>query len=40
MRDNCLKNNEEENCLSFVEAFKQCVDHKKAEVAARRAAET
>lgn len=37
MRDNCLKNNEETECFSFVDAFKQCVDTKRAEVAARRA---
>jgi hypothetical protein len=38
MRDNCLKNNTEENCLSFVDGFKQCVAAKKAEVEARKAA--
>ncbi|TNV80932.1 hypothetical protein FGO68_gene4964 [Halteria grandinella] len=39
MRDNCLKNNEEFACISFVDAFKQCIDTKRAEVAARRAAQ-
>lgn len=38
MRDNCLKNNQAEDCLSFVDAFKQCVSVKKAEVEARKAA--
>ena len=38
MRDNCLKNNTEEHCLSFVDGFKQCVAAKKAEVEARKAA--
>eukprot|EP00347_Sterkiella_histriomuscorum_P010556 403375835 len=39
MRDNCLKNNSESDCLSFVDAFKQCVDSKRQEIAARKALE-
>ena len=36
MRDNCLKNNQAEECSYFVDAFKECVEHKKAEIAARK----
>lgn len=40
MRDNCLKNNKEEGaCLTFIDAFKACVETKKAEIAARKALE-
>lgn len=38
MRDNCLMNNEEANCTSFVDGFKLCLESKRAEVAARKAA--
>jgi len=37
MRDNCLKNNEEDTCKTFVDAFKECVSVKRAEVEARKA---
>jgi hypothetical protein len=39
MRDNCLKNNKEDECLYFVDAFKQCVDTKRAQIAERKAAQ-
>jgi hypothetical protein len=39
MRDNCLKNNTEDSCGSFVDGFKQCVAAKKAEIEARKAAQ-
>ena len=39
MRDNCIKNNPEngEACQSFVDAFKACVEAKKADIAANKA---
>ncbi|CDW87824.1 cytochrome c oxidase copper chaperone [Stylonychia lemnae] len=39
MKDNCLKNNAEDECQSFIQAFQTCVDEKRQEIAARKALE-
>lgn len=33
-----MKNNQESDCISFVDGFKECVQNKRAEIEARKAA--